>query len=168
MVPLAIIQDQEKQKESEEKTVTTDDEIDDETAFGHFLIRIEHPEDDLIYFSSLLSIHCIRTWRAGEQRTTPIGRILPGVYKRSYWYSEHIEFSEKKGFSSTLANVINRLQKIQKEIEELKQTGGFIELYFQFPGSVNNGDTIPSSQLKILGELGVDLSLEVFPDMRND
>ena len=133
------------------------------TGPGSMSVRLWHPSYNLTHFSALLSMRCFRTWLAGSQRETPIGTRLSGVYKESYWCSEPIRFFAKKGFNSDLANIIIRLQKIKNEIQMIKSTGGGVEIYMHFLGSVNNGDTINSSQLKLLGELGVDLLLEVFP-----
>jgi hypothetical protein len=37
--------------------------------------------------------------------------------------------------------------------------------FLQLPGSINNGDEIEAIHLKRMGELGIDFSIEVFPDM---
>ncbi|MDR2549861.1 MAG: hypothetical protein LBD10_06670 [Desulfobulbus sp.] len=142
------------------------DNVDNNNAvlgYGCMSIRLRHPSCDLSNFSSLLSMRCFRVWVAGSQRETPAGKKLLDVYKESYWCSESIRFSEKKGFSLDLKNIINRLKNIENEIKFIKSTGGDVEIYVNFLGSVDNGDTIDSSTLKTIGELGVNLSLEVFP-----
>lgn len=130
---------------------------------GYIIVRVWHPTNDLEVFSSLLSMPKMRSWQAGSQRQTPTGRVLPGTNKESYWCSEQLRFSSDEGFKEEMASTVRSLIAAGQEFRDLKATGGKIELYLQLPGSVNNGGTFESSVLKTLGELGVDLLVEVFP-----
>ena len=130
---------------------------------GYIIVRVWHPSRDLDFISSMLSMSKMHSWLAGSPRQTPTGRMLRGTNKESYWCSEQQVFYSDDGFNGKINLVIDRLVKAGKNIIELKNTGGKIELYLQLPGSVNNGGALESSSLKALGELGVDLLIEVFP-----
>jgi hypothetical protein len=127
-------------------------------------LRFRHPSQDLNYLSTLLDMPCSRSWLAGSSRQTPRGDKLPGIYDYSYWYTR-LEFPAKNAFKEQIEGILNRLLSVKDALAGFRQSGGGTEIYIQFPGSVNNGDTIPSDILKIMGDLGVDLILEVFPNM---
>lgn len=131
---------------------------------GNLSIRFWHPTKDLSFLSSLLGLSCVRSWVAGTQRQTPRGNLLPGLYRESYWYSDLV-FNVEERFNGQFSHAIDILVKANETIREIKDSGGVIELYLQLPGSVNIGDTIDSTLLCRLGEMGVNLSVEVFPDM---
>ena len=135
---------------------------------GYIIVRVWHPTDDLEIFSSIISINKMYSWLAGSQRKTPTGRLLSGFNKESYWCSEQIMFFSDMGFNAKITSTIELLLPASQKLKELKATGGRIELYLQLPGSVNNGGTFESSIIKTLGELGVDLAVEVFPKTGKD
>lgn len=74
-----------------------------------------------------------------------------------------MEFPCKTGFSESLRFIVDKLVSEENHLRELKESGGKAELYLQLPGSVNNGDTIESKLIKKIGDLGIDLLVEVFP-----
>lgn len=129
---------------------------------GLISLRFWHPTKDLGFLESLLDMLCLRSWVAGTPRETPRGRSLKGINDKSYWVSQ-VEYSTEFGFKDTIMSVIDKLLIIKNDIHDLKISGGKIEIYLQLPGSINNGDTIESEYLKILGEMGIDLLIEVFP-----
>lgn len=129
---------------------------------GFVLLRFWHPTRDLNFYSSLLSMPCFRSWKKGTPRQTPTGRTLAGTYSESYW-SSRMEFPCKTGFSESLRFIVDKLVSEENHLRELKESGGKAELYLQLPGSVNNGDTIESKLIKKIGDLGIDLLVEVFP-----
>jgi len=120
---------------------------------------------DLTFLSTLLNLSCLRKWIAGTPRQTPTGEPLSGTYPVSYWVSRGFEFSCESGFGKQLALAINHLAKVNESLSDFKVSGGTIEIYLQLPGSKNNGDTIDSTLLKKMVDLGVDLLIEVFPGM---
>lgn len=77
-----------------------------------------------------------------------------------------MEFPCEEGFKKHLVIVIDRLLAEEETLHAFRLSGGKIEIYLQLPGSVNNGDTIDSMFLKTMGELGIDLLIEVFPGMK--
>jgi len=130
---------------------------------GFLVIRCWHPTKDLAFLSSLLNMPCFRGWAVGLPRQTPLGEPLPGIYAESYWASQ-VEFPSEAGFNDKLMLAVGHLAKAEDTLHELKTSGGRLEIYLQLSGSVNHGATIASSLLKTMGELGLDLSIEIFPD----
>lgn len=128
---------------------------------GNISIRFRHPTENLEFISSLLGLTCFRNWTVGSPQQTPTGEPLKGKYNDSYWVSR-LEFPSEEGFIEQLMYIIDLLVKEKETLYDLKTTGGSIEIYLQLSGSINNGDTINSSLLKIMGDLGVDLLIEVF------
>ena len=77
-----------------------------------------------------------------------------------------MDFACEEGFTKHLMGAIDRLLAEEETLHAFRLSGGKIEIYLQLPGSVNNGDTIDSILLKTMGELGIDLLIEVFPGMK--
>ena len=105
---------------------------------------------------------CFSCWVAGAPRQTPTGRALSGTYSESYWASE-LEFSSDSGFLEKVIYMVGKLSGVKDNLRDFKASNGKIEIYLQMPGSSNNGGILESELLKRLGDLGVDLLIEVFP-----
>jgi hypothetical protein len=110
----------------------------------------------------MLGLPCLNSWLAGAPRKTLTGDPLPGVYRQSFWTSSQ-DFSIKKGFIGPVMQFVDKLIHSKKNVENIIKSGGRSTIYIQLSGSKNNGCTIKSETLKTLGELGVDLEIEVFP-----
>ena len=128
---------------------------------GSILIRFRHPSRDLTFLSSLLGLSCSRNWKSGSPRQTPTGSPLSGTYPESYWVAQ-LDFPSEEGFGKKLLFVLDLLIKAKETLNEIRESGGKIEIYLQLSGAVNNGDTIKSTFLNAMGELGIDLLVEVF------
>jgi hypothetical protein len=133
---------------------------------GIVSVRFRHPTMDLTFLASLLDMSCFRSWIAGSPRQAPSGEALPGTYPESYWVAR-LEFPSEDGFGKQLLLAIDRLVKAKETLHDFKVSGGKIEIYLQLPGEINNGATIDSALLKTMGELGVDLLIEVFVGVRS-
>jgi len=128
---------------------------------GNLSIRFRHPTKDLDFFSACLELPCFRSWNVGSNRRTPTGETLEGRNSDSYWVSR-VEYPIQTGFKKQLEYIIGLLAKQKDTLSEHKASGGKIEVYLQLSGAINNGDEIDSALLKTMGELGVDLLIEVF------
>jgi hypothetical protein len=128
---------------------------------GTLLIRFRHPIRDLTFLSSFLGLSCSRSWIAGSQKQTPTGSPLSGTYPESYWAAQ-LDFPSEDGFVKQLVFTLDLLINVKETLHDFKISGGKIEIYLQLSGAVNNGDAIDSALLYTMGELGVDLLIEVF------
>src|SRR5262245_3974094 len=93
-----------------------------------------------------------RFWKAGEQRLTPVGTVLPGVHRSSYWnYTRHLTKNEE--LSALLASLLESISANKNFIREINSSGGYIEIDIQFNGGIHSGDIFHWEQLAILSEL---------------
>ncbi len=131
---------------------------------GSFLVRFRHPKKDLSFLSEELGMTSVRSWKAGSPRETPDGDALKGFYADSYWFSRS-EFSSYDELASLISKVVCILETKIQIVSEVKSSGGCAEIYLQFNGEENIGCVINCSDLIKMGEIGVDLLIEVFPGM---
>jgi len=106
------------------------------------------------------------SWKSGELRTLPDGRVLKNRKKDSYWcYSEHYA-GRSKNFFKRVGRLANRLKRHKAFLQKITESGGRCEIYVQLPGAKNIGDSLGPKALQLLAELDILLSVEIFPDMR--
>ena len=130
-------------------------------------LAIHHPDIDPARISAELKRTPLHSWRAGDARTTPRGRKLPGVRSASYW----IESGAVDGVRDFFGEVEEELAALTAHarfLEEIVDTGGSVCLQFDLPGDVNIGSVLPHSMIKQLALLPVDVSVEVFPRMNRE
>ena len=132
---------------------------------GCILIRVWHPNYDLSYLSNIFLTIAKREWIVGSQRTTPAGKLLTGTNRESYWCSEPKFFYNHDEFLKIFSILSKQIINVKHEIDNLIRTGGKIEFYIQLSGSVNTACVFIPSSLAIFCELGIVLSIEVFPKM---
>lgn len=130
---------------------------------GVVSIRFRHPTRELAFLSEVLGLTAFRTWKVGTPKETPTGQKTGGVYDISYWVSR-IEFEPKAGFSVPLTDAIGLLQRAEATVRELLDTGGNLEIYLHLTGWLSNSGSISAALLRTMADLGVRLSIEVFPD----
>lgn len=124
-------------------------------------LYFKHPTWDLSYLETALGLPMRHGWTAGKPWVTNSGAILP-ARSDNYWNSG-FEFSQERGFIEDINIVLELFQKENVRLRELIASGGSVAIYLQFQGNVNDGDNIPAAMLKRIGDLGVELSLEIFP-----
>jgi len=103
--------------------------------------------------------------RAGSERIAPNGERLPGVYRDSRWgWSRRVE--GKREFFDEVAKLVNELTPHREVLSKIADDGGCTEIIVHLPGDINIGWSLRWINLKQLGELKIDLGVEVFPDMK--
>ena len=132
---------------------------------GNISVRVWHPSQELEFLSDLLLLECFRSWVAGAPRTTPKGKPLSGINAESYWVGD-AEFPDAWGWKEKLLFLLDVLTNEGKELSKLTASGGRIEFYMHLPGRVNHGDTLEPPLLQRMGEMGIELTIEVFPHMQ--
>jgi hypothetical protein len=102
------------------------------------------------------------TWKVGERRCTPRGKILDGYRRDSYWCSEKLTGFQDDP-SQALIEHIEALERKRAFIEKFIAAGGSVELFigWKFPGP-SGGEEFDSKTLKRLGDLGIDLSIDIY------
>ena len=127
------------------------------------LFRIKHPSIDPRELTSRFMMTPHRSWKVGERRILPNGRVLNTCNKDSFWsYQERYEGASRNFFKKA-DRLANRLKPHEGFLHEISATGGKCEIYIQLPGTKNIGDSLEPQTLRLLAELGIFLSIEVFP-----
>lgn len=131
--------------------------------FGYRIrLRLRHPKMDPDSISSALEMQPSHTSKAGQQRMTPEGKLLRGVYRETRWSTL---FAEGGGFDlvETLTSHLTELEKRKTFLAELYSTGGHIEIDIAwFTGEKNTGQIFDWELLKRLAALKIDLGFDVY------
>ncbi len=101
------------------------------------------------------------THKIGEPRTNPVGVVLGGVYDESYC-SFPIERKYDEDLADLLARVTKDLAKHADLFLKICAGGGRSEFFIGWYSVGNTGSTFGNSLLKQIGELGIDLALDVY------
>lgn len=99
--------------------------------------------------------------RLGEPRTNPAGLALGGVYKRSYCLFP-ITREANEDLADLLERMSEELLKYQDLFLRIRAGGGRSEFFIGWYSTGNTGGTFGSSLLRRLGDLGIDLALDVY------
>lgn len=127
------------------------------------VLLIRHPHIDPKKISEELRLEPYGHAKSGEPRMTLQGAPLPGVHERSWW--NHIFYYEgDAGFFEEMEQLVNRLALHKDFFHRIANEGGSSELFFEFPGDVNQGNTAKPTLLTQIAELKLNLGLEIFPD----
>jgi hypothetical protein len=104
------------------------------------------------------------THRVGDQRMTPKGTLLPGVYSDTRWRHSIRHTVTEQWFASGVVSFVESLESHKQFLRSLKGTGGSATVIIQLLGDGYLADEIPSTTLAKLGELGLSLGIECFID----
>ena len=128
-------------------------------------LRIWHPtlsSSDLIKYMGI-NAEILVNQSVGEPKITKSGVIQKGVYKKTYicW---GLKEKTDGDFTDGVDEFLPLLKKHADKFIEISKKGGSCEIYVWIhpEGEVNLGFTIPKSTSKALGELGLDLSVELY------
>jgi hypothetical protein len=125
-------------------------------------LRCHHPNWDPNDISAQLGMTPDVRWKAGEERRTPKGQVLDGQNKSSYWCSPELGGSWDDP-PKALMDHLEMLESNRAFIEGFVATGGRIELFLGW-GLLgpSGGQLLDAVLLRRLGELHVDLSIDVY------
>jgi hypothetical protein len=138
---------------------------DDEDYAFNLRLLIKHPSLTLESITGRMNIEPTHGWGVGRPRQTPAGTILGGTYGETYWgYSERIE--GRRDFLKCAVEFIASLEPQHLFLKEVSGTGGIVALDLGLRGKANIGDVLKVDQLQYFSTLGIELGVEVFPNMR--
>ena len=69
-----------------------------------------------------------------------------------------------RAFFSDAAKMIDKLEPHKAFLVQIVESGGIISLVVDLPGDTNIGDVLPWPEVARLGNLRIELSIEVFPE----
>lgn len=102
------------------------------------------------------------SWSAGDSRVTPAGTKLAGT-RQDTMCAFRFELDEEQA-ASAVADKVKHLLSKRVYVDELVSTGGTLALNIGLNGQFNSSLELASDTLRDLGELGILLSIECFPD----
>jgi hypothetical protein len=125
---------------------------------------IVHPTLDPLEISAALGLEAQFSSRVGDQRKTPEGQPLSGVYRDTRWRHSRRHETSDQWFANDIAALIDDVERRKAFLGELRATGGKACLILQFLGDGRFGDKIPHSMLARLADLKLDFGIECFCD----
>jgi hypothetical protein len=125
-------------------------------------LRCYHPDWDPNDISSQLGMMPSISWKVGDRCCTPNGDLLKGERSSSYWCSQKLS-GDWGNPSQTLLQHVATLESKRAFLEKVLATGGRIEFFLGWglPGPTG-GQFLDANLLSRLGELGIDLSIDVY------
>ncbi|KWV52958.1 hypothetical protein AS156_10035 [Bradyrhizobium macuxiense] len=125
---------------------------------------IVHPSLDPADISRALGMEGHFSHRVGDQRKTPKGTLLSGVYPDTRWRHSIRHTVTEQWFGSEVEGFVERLEPHKEFLTNLRETGGSATVIIQFLGDGYLADEVPPTTLAKLGELGLSLGIECFID----
>lgn len=125
-------------------------------------LRLRHPCWEPGDISENLQLLPRHSWKAGDDRQTPSGKVIGGRRDETYWTSVL-----KEGSSATLAeeveNWTGRLKGKSEFLDRFTSTGGSIEFFVGwFPSEISGGESFDWELLKRLAELRIALTFDIY------
>jgi hypothetical protein len=128
-------------------------------------LRIKHPNVDPALVAAQLGWKLRASWLAGSQRLSPSGQPL-GIADHSYC-NFTLDHSSNASLVDALKVNLQYLSARKEFMKELTSTGGKLEFYVGWFVEHHAGEVLEAKLLRELGELGIDLTLEVYgPDQK--
>jgi hypothetical protein len=131
-------------------------------------LRITHPSIDPQIITGTLGLKPFRSWQEGSLRQTPKGKLLEGKNNKSYWSAQLTNgdsiSSEEIPLESYLLEKTNLLKEYSGFLGNIKESGGKIEYFIGIFGNKNLGSEFGTELLTSMNNLGIELSLDVYPD----
>lgn len=130
------------------------------------ILLIRHPNIDPAEISEVLGLQPHSSWKAGDNRFTPVGRPLQGTRQLTSWNYVK-EWEGDYSFPKDLEKFVLQLVRHRSFFLRLAGEGARSEVYVQLPGDINQGGSIRPQVLTQIAELGFYFGIEVFPNWRS-
>jgi hypothetical protein len=123
---------------------------------------IVHPSLDPVDISGALGLEAHFSHRVGDQRKTPKGALLSGVYPDTRWRHCIRSTVTEQWFASEVVGLVEKLEAHGEFLANVRATGGSASVIIQFLGDGYLADEIPLSTIAKLAELGLAFGIECF------
>ena len=124
--------------------------------------RVRHPSMDPDLICSTLGLEAKSKWKAGSERKTPKGKPLLGKYEFSF-----CTFSLKHPKDIHIADFLKfynkKLNKQKYFLNSVRVSGGSLEYFIGWYTNENCGEVFDVELLKNLVDLGIEISLDIYP-----
>jgi hypothetical protein len=125
-------------------------------------LRLSHPTLKATDIESALMMVAKRSWSVGEPRSTPIGNPLEGTNAHTY-----CTFQLSEGADERLVGEIGvwnqKLLEKKPFFDEFSASGGETEYFLGLFLNGNSGFILPPEQMDLMRQLGIALSLDIYP-----
>ena len=102
------------------------------------------------------------SWKRGDPKVTPIGRVVPGLRSDNLWsYSSGGKVGRR--FDGFVVSFVEDLDNCKALFERLRDDGARVELMLCLFGTKNTSGVLPARALGILFDLNVSIGVEVYP-----
>jgi hypothetical protein len=108
---------------------------------------IVHPSLDPVDISGALGLEGHFSHRVGDQRKTPKGTLLSGVYPDTRWRHCIRRAVTEQWFASEVVGLVERLEAHKEFLANVRATGGSASVIIQFLGDGYLADVIPPAAL---------------------
>ena len=128
--------------------------------------RIKHPNIDPSEITYRLGIEPSSSWKVGDPIVGKNGEIREGTRKQSFWrYQPHKEqrlLSSEQYLEDYLEKITESLTVHKEYFSEIVNSGGNINYFIGLLSEHNISNDFPAPLLKQLGELNIDLQLDIY------
>jgi hypothetical protein len=107
-----------------------------------------------------------RLCNVGEQRVTPAGRPLEGVYTDSWFvlsFSTDLQSSGSKPLEEVFDELMGKFEIAGNLFRDLNKMGGTAELHIGVFLDANSGFGLDTNLLKKLTDLNIELGFDLYP-----
>jgi len=126
-------------------------------------VVVRHPSCRAEEIAAQLGWEPYNAWSAGDARVTPAGTKLPGL--RGDTMCSFVQKYGDEDFSDAVTSIVQYLSARQVFIKSYLDSGGTMAINIGMNGKRHSGMVLPPPQmLGAMSDLGLDLSVECFPD----
>ena len=129
-------------------------------------LRISHPQIDPCEISKQLGVESSSSWRSGDPIVGKNGEIREGKRKENFWryqpHKEHKLLSSDQYLEDYLEMFTKKLIMHKEYFSEIVRGGGKINYFIGLFSENSIGNDFSASLLKQLGELNIDLQLDIY------
>lgn len=123
-------------------------------------LRVNHPRIRHEEISSCLSLAPLIAHSVGDNRSTPKGRALAGVWPATFWTAK---IDSCDSLESTLLHVVVLLESHRDFVLRLTKTGGSVEIFIGIFLSQPYGFSVSSDLIRRIAELSVFITFDIYP-----
>jgi hypothetical protein len=123
---------------------------------------------DPAIISMELGLEPDRMWRAGDPKITAKGGSLGGIREKSYWVARVVHESDPQRYpADALEELVGRFLPCKPFFAKIRVESGQVEFYLSWSIDRNCGDELSPELMGKLADLGITLSLDVYPPGTN-
>jgi len=124
-------------------------------------LHIFHPDLDPDDISKALSLLPDGQRKSGEQKRTPKGDLLEGIWSDSYWWKV-FPHADGVGMGNSLEQVVNKLLAPSPWFRSLVESGGTVRIKVAWYSPAMSGEILSARLICKIAECGLDLEFAIY------